>query len=77
MSLGVAEGEYDPGPEWEPWELIPSDVGERLDQIRRIIGTIWGSGPITQAMWQDRNRRDAVEILENLERDVRNSGQKF
>jgi|SRR6516165_100152 hypothetical protein len=57
-----------------PWELIPPDVGERLYQIRRIIGSLWGSGPITKEMWQDRNRRDAVAILENLERDIRNSG---
>lgn len=75
--LGVAEGEYGPGPEWEPWELIPPDIGERLYQIRRIIGSIWGSGPITQEMWQDRNRRDAVEMLDNLARDIRNSDQKF
>lgn len=56
-----------------PWELIQPDVGEKLYQIRRIIGSIWGSGPITQAMWEDRNRRDAVDILENLESDIRNS----
>jgi len=74
--LGVAEGEYGPGPEWEPWEIVattPEEMAARrrlhdLINIEALIRNVLAQLDAGKVEFAKSHARCALQVVDAMRR---------